>query len=596
MTKMTKNTHKDKARQLLNEGFNCAQAMVGAFAEDYGYDKDKVMRLTTCFCSGTHKDETCGCSETARMICGMTYDDYVDEDTPQDNESNIRSNEMYKEFLTRFSDKMEGRILCRELLGYDISTSEGVANVHLERLKKKICPTVLDLAIETLDTIIEEYNMNNDYIYGKREETEKPVVLKRADKVYNFRKNINDTLLTSDRNIAFIQFDIKRFKIINDHFGERFGDEVLFYIDERLKELCRDDKLYIHSRSDVFTVATGYDSRQEILDLVSKIEKEIHSYKSVRLQLVFGIYYVEDKSMEVRQMEDRAAMARKSAKAYAITNIEVYQQQYKDNLYVRKFIEDYMQTAISEKQFKMYVQPKYNIVTNKIVGAEALVRWVNPDRGIIYPNEFVPVMEENGFIKKVDYYIWEKTCQFINKCAEVGIYDCPISVNVSRHHLKNTLFIDELSKDIDENGINRSLLQLEITETANDQNVSNMANILKAEGFTLLMDDFGSGYSSLNVLLETPFDILKLDKKFVDNMITSKKGKIILEYMVSMANAMGLGLIAEGVETAEQVDLLKKIGCNEVQGYYYAKPMPEEDFFELLKGDRQGSHNSFAIA
>lgn len=285
-------------------------------------------------------------------------------------------------------------------------------------------------------------------------------------------------------------------------------------------------------------------------------------------------------------MEDRAAMARKAAKANVISNITVYQQQFKDILYTRKFIEENMQTAVEEKQFKMYIQPKYNIFTGKIVGAEALVRWFNPERGKIYPSDFIPVMEENGFIKNVDYYIWKEACGLIKKCVENGIEDCPISVNVSRHHLKDTRFIEEISKYIDESNISKPLIQLEITETVGDEMISQMATRLKDEGFTLLMDDFGSGYSSLNVLLETPFDIIKLDKKFMDNMMNSEKGKTILEHVVAMTDDIGLGLVAEGVETEEQVELLKKIGCGDVQGFYFSKPMPQEKFFNMLKNER----------
>lgn len=207
---------------------------------------------------------------------------------------------------------------------------------------------------------------------------------------------------------------------------------------------------------------------------------------------------------------------------------------------------------------------------------------------MVYPNEFIPIMEENGFIKIVDYYIWGEACRFIKKCAEVGITDCPISVNVSRHHLKDVEFMSVLADDIRENQIDKSLLELEITETVNDLKISQVAMQLKEGGFTLLMDDFGSGYSSLNVLLETPFDVIKLDKKFMDNMMASEKGKLILEYVVSMAEKLGLGLLAEGVETKEQVELLRKIGCDKVQGYYFAKPMPQEEFFEFLIKERKG--------
>ena len=285
----------------------------------------------------------------------------------------------------------------------------------------------------------------------------------------------------------------------------------------------------------------------------------------------------------MRQMEDRAAMARRAAKNNILTNILFYKEQFKETLYNRKFIEENMETAIAENQFQMYLQPKYSISQNKIIGAEALVRWYHPRRGMIYPDQFIPVIEENGFIKKVDYYIWERACHFIKKCQDVGINACPVSVNVSRVHLRDNECIHVLSGLIAQSGIARNLLELEITETADSQQVSKKAFQLKEEGFTLLMDDFGSGYSSLNILLETPFDVIKLDRKFMENMMVSDKGKLILEQVVSMSDKLELGLLAEGVESKAQIDLLQSIGCDQVQGYYYAKPMPEDEFFALLK-------------
>ena len=202
---------------------------------------------------------------------------------------------------------------------------------------------------------------------------------------------------------------------------------------------------------------------------------------------------------------------------------------------------------------------------------------------MIFPNQFIPIIEENGFIKKVDYYIWAEACSFIKKCQEKGLNTCPISVNVSRIHLRDNECIQVLSDLIKSSGIRKELLELEITESTDDQQICRKAYQLKEEGFTLLMDDFGSGYSSLNILLETPFDVIKLDKKFIENMMVSNKGRLILEHVVLMANKLELGLLAEGVETKDQIDLLQSIGCDQVQGYYYAKPMPKEEFLDLLQ-------------
>lgn len=290
--------------------------------------------------------------------------------------------------------------------------------------------------------------------------------------------------------------------------------------------------------------------------------------------------------MELRRMEDRAAMARKAAKNSLLSQVVFYQEQFKTSLYNRKFVEENIDLAIREGQLQMYLQPKYSISRNRIVGAEALVRWQHPRRGMIYPMEFLPVIEEDGLVTKVDYYIWRKAAEFLGLCREAGVEDCPISVNLSRRHLQDREFIGVLEGIVEEYGIRKQLLELEITETM-EEHVSQAAREMKEQGFKLLMDDFGSGYSSLNILLETPFDMLKLDRKFMENMMVSDKGQLILKHVITMADQLKLGLIAEGVETRDQVELLKRMGCDQVQGYYYAKPMPPEDFRRLLLEDRR---------
>lgn len=365
-------------------------------------------------------------------------------------------------------------------------------------------------------------------------------------------------------------------------YGEKFGNEVLDFIIRGLKESCHERQFFVNLRSDVFMVVTEYEDEEELVEFIRQLDGKINNFKNVKLQMAYGVYTIEDREMEQRQMEDRAAMARKAAKNNIVTNVLFYKEQFKDTLYNRKFIEENMQAAITERQFMMYLQPKYSIAKNEIIGAEALIRWHHPERGMIYPDQFIPIIEENGFIKKVDYYIWEEACRFLARCREAGVDFCPVSVNMSRVHLLDDECIQVLADMIEEYSISKKLLELEITETADNQQVSMKALQLKEEGFTLLMDDFGSGYSSLNILLETPFDVIKLDRKFIENMTVSNKGRMILEQVVSMADKLELGLLAEGVETKEQTELLQSIGCDQVQGYYYAKPMPAEDFFELL--------------
>ena len=588
-------THKEKAEQLLHQQYHCSQALFGAFAGGFGLDLKTAFKISTCFGGGMRQGGICGCITASLLVLGMALGFY----DSQDRELELYGNKKTEEFIRLFTERMEGAVNCRDILGKDISVPEEMAAIRKEGLILAKCPQALDTSIEILEDMLEDFLKDATESSIRLEDIpENNVmrgVLKNIGKLQRFRRNVRQLLFSSAKDIAFIQFDIRKFKIVNDLYGEKFGDEMLDFIREQLNNVCSQEQFFINLRSDVFMIVTEYDRKEELTSLIHRLSVQTVAFKDVKIQMSYGIYMVEDRSMELRQMEDRAAMARKAAKRNVLTNILFYEEQFKDSLYNRKFIEENMQNAITEHQFMMYLQPKYSITRNKIIGAEALVRWRHPERGMIYPDQFIPIIEENGFIRNVDYYIWSRACRFIQKCEQQGLTPCPISVNVSRVHLKDDAcirFLDELIRD---SGISRNLLELEITETADDQQVSLKALQLKEEGFTLLMDDFGSGYSSLNILLETPFDVIKLDRKFMENMMVSEKGRLILEHVVMMADKLDLGLLAEGVETREQVDLLRSIGCDQVQGYYYAKPMPEEEFFELFRKQQEEDTASYSL-
>lgn len=577
-------THEEKANELLKQQYHCSQALFGAFAGDFGIDLKTAFKISTCFGAGMRQGETCGCITAGLMVLGMGFGFF----DPQDRELEMYGNRKTEEFIRRFREAMNGKTVCREILGKDITKPNEMAQIRKEGLILKTCPNALHVSIEILEELLEDYLKEiapsslsiediptNDEMQG---------ALRRISKSRRFNRNVNNLLHSSEKNIGFIQFDIRKFKIINDLYGARFGDEVIDFIIKQLKQICGDNQFFLNVRSDVFMVVTEFEQEEELTDFIHRLDGRVSSFKDVKLQMVYGVYVVEDRKMEMRQMEDRAVMARKAAKNSILSNILFYQEQFKVSLYNRKFIEENMQSAIAERQFKMYLQPKYSVSRSEIIGAEALVRWVHPNRGMIFPNAFIPVIEENGFVKKVDYYIWEEACRFIRQCEDAGISSCPISVNVSRIHLADhEECLQVLDRLIEKYNVPKELLELEITETASDKRISQQARQIKEDGFTLLMDDFGSGYSSLNILLETPFDVIKLDRMFMENMMVSDKGRMILEQVVSMANKLHLGLLAEGVETKEQVELLQGMGCDQVQGYYYAKPMPSEEFFELLK-------------
>ncbi|MDE7200049.1 MAG: EAL domain-containing protein [Lachnospiraceae bacterium] len=576
-------THKEKAEQLLHQKYHCSQALFGAFASDFEMDLKTAFKISTCFGGGMRQGGVCGCITASLLVLGMALGFYDSQDT----EREVYGNKKTDEFIKRFTEAMDGVTLCRDILGKDISKPEEMAIIRKEGLILQKCPRAINISIEILEDMLAEYlkdvAQSNIDMEDIPRNDEMQVVLKEMGLIRRFRRNVNNLILDSEKKIGFIQFDIRKFKIINDLYGEKFGDEVLDFVLKQLQEICNRRQFYVNLRGDVFMVVTEYEEEEELEAFIWKLNSRIDNFKRVKLQISYGVYTVEDRGMELRQMEDRAGMARKTAKNSVIGNIVFYQEQFKDSLYNRRFIESNMVAAILERQYLMYLQPKYSIEKNEIIGAEALVRWRHPERGMIYPDQFIPVIEENGFIRKVDYYIWEEACRFIRQCMDEGLPECPISVNVSRTHLQDDEVIRTLEDMIEKIGIPKHLLELEITETVDNKQVSRKALQLKEEGYKLLMDDFGSGYSSLNILLETPFALIKFDKKFMENMILSDKGRLILEQVTAMANKLGLELLAEGVETKEQVELLRSIGCDQVQGYYYAKPMPKEVFFKLLQ-------------
>lgn len=230
----------------------------------------------------------------------------------------------------------------------------------------------------------------------------------------------------------------------------------------------------------------------------------------------------------------------------------------------------------------MYLQPKFSISTGKIIGAEALARWIHPERGMISPAEFVPVFEQNGFILKLDQYIWESACRKIRSWLDSGVKPVPISVNISREYVHSFDVVGELVRLVKKYDIPVHYLELEITESVDAEGVGDVVKEMKSAGFTMLMDDFGSGYSSLNMLKTTQFDVLKIDRAFLSEFMESSRGRKIISHTISMSQDIGLDIIAEGVETLEQAQFLSKCGCDAAQGFYYSKPVTQEEFDRKL--------------
>lgn len=381
-----------------------------------------------------------------------------------------------------------------------------------------------------------------------------------------------------DENFAFVQFDIKNFKFLNENYGEEFGNEILNNIFNTLKFYVSNTFIFSRLTADVFMFVTTYKKQSDIIDFINKLEPQINSYKDVGYRLCFGVNYAEDLSRQPRYNGDCAAIARFACKKDAISRYIVYNDSLRSTQKIQKELEDNLRIAINNNELVMYLQPKYDISTQQVCGAEALVRWVRPDGIIVPPNSFIPLAEQNGFIKDIDHFMWKEACKTIRNWIDNNITPVPISVNVSRVHLENLDFITILNTYIDRYNIPKKFIEVEITETIQNNNTDISVAALKKEGYKLLMDDFGSGYSSLKMINDTQFDVLKIDRSFLNSFLNSERGKKIIAHTINMSHDIGIDTIAEGVETIEQEKFLLENGCNYAQGYLFSKPITLNDF------------------
>lgn len=476
----------------------------------------------------------------------------------------------------KFSTGLKNRKLSREEVSYNntvfllkvTNDIEMYYRFHVYSNKEEMIIKIERLSMEDSYRHDLLQNLTNDFVASTNS------FIKEANKLFKRYSNYN---------YAVIQFDIENFKIINSQYGENFGDDLLKFIQNTLKYLCNDYQLYTRISADVFMIVTPYTSTGYIIRFIDKLNNILSKYNDVDYKLVFGINYITDTSKHLRKYSDGAAIARKSIKKDALNYYAFYSDEMIEGAEDAAWIQMNMEHALKNHEFQMYLQPKYNISTHQIIGAEALVRWVHPVKGIIPPIKFISLFETNGFIKKLDRYMWEEACKCLKNWKDKGITLIPISVNVSRKHLLNNEYIDFLNELLVTYDIDKKFLELEITETLNEANVQAQLEILKRQGFTLLMDDFGSGYSSLNTLKDTVFDIVKLDREFLSNFISSSKGQKIVEHTINMTKDIGMDVVAEGVETEDQTEFLESCGCQFAQGFLYAKPMPLNEFNNLRK-------------
>lgn len=402
----------------------------------------------------------------------------------------------------------------------------------------------------------------------------------------NYFRDVASKVIWENDSIPYVvvRFDIVNFRYINEAYGHVRADELLRVVGQESAKIFNNKEICTRMNADQFVLLAKNDqSFEEKCDKLTAILNEKARIIGIKfpIRLKRGIYQVRKEDTDIGVIIDRANAARKALTGDEKVLTVVYSDKIVDQMYRYDKIESEMEVAMRNGEFKVFVQPKWDIVHDQIYGGEALVRWIRSDGSFVFPDEFIPIFEKNGFVEKLDMYMLEEVCKKLRSLIDEGREIYPISVNQSRILMHNPEYISQVAKVLRRYRIPNGYIELEVTETVFlDDRLSmiSIMNQLKDMEIILSMDDFGSGYSSLNMLKDIPFDVMKIDREFFSESTTSHTSILILEKIIEMADSLGIRVLCEGVETAEQVALLKKLGCCYVQGYYYAKPMPIEDF------------------
>lgn len=419
-------------------------------------------------------------------------------------------------------------------------------------------------------------------------------LLTRSNNMFSFIEEATELVKGNpEQQYILIYTDINNFKSINENYGYSEGDRILRTFAESLSNLLTDKETYGRVNADKFIALLAFTNEATLSTRLNKLNTAMNKIPKTlsdtyKITIIMGIYQIQKDDIDLTNCIDRANIARKSIQDRHKTVYTYFDESMKSRLSKQKEIEDIMEDALKNHEFVVYYQPKFKLDTGKICGAEALVRWLRPDGSIITPNNFIPIFEDNGFIVEIDFYVLEQVCQKIRSLLDNKKRVVPISVNFSRMHLRDRMLVPKLTNVVKEYNIPPELIEVEITESALVEDNDYLLTILQdihSNGFKLSMDDFGSGLSSLNLLRELPFDVLKLDKDFFQKGTTTPRERTIIEYIVKMALDLKMEIISEGVETQEQADFLRSINCPIAQGYLYEKPLPEDAFTKKYCND-----------
>lgn len=394
-----------------------------------------------------------------------------------------------------------------------------------------------------------------------------------------------------ENDYAYVAVDINNFKMLNEYFDYETGNDILRELALELQTTVQKYEAAGRVSGDLFALLLVYSSRQELVDRLEDMnqrvlervsETRLHGYN---LTLSYGIYLTSTSDGNTSVASERANIARTRMKNTYKTTYSFYDTEIHKQIIAEHEIERRMQFALDQGEFLAYFQPKYSLQEDKIIGAEALARWQHPQKGLLAPAYFVPLFERNSFILQLDLYILELVCKKIRAWIDQGLTPLPIAVNMSKLHILSADFVPNVTAVVLKYGLSPNLIELELTETAfmdNTEKLTEISKQLQKIGFALAMDDFGSGYSSLNMLKEIPVQVLKIDRAFFCLFDKNERARSIVIHVLNMAKSLRMKVVSEGVETLEQVQFLKEAGCDMAQGYYFARPLPVEDFERLV--------------
>lgn len=402
-----------------------------------------------------------------------------------------------------------------------------------------------------------------------------------------------------DTDYVMFYFNIKNFKYINETYGHSTGDKTLKSVSDVLNKYLHEGETFARVISDTFIMLIHYKNQESFMETFNHIKNEIHdACKIIQdrfvVDFITGILIIDETmhSYSINRLVDRAMMAEKSVDLSMGITYAFYDDEYHKKVLNDAQIENSMHGALENKEFCAYVQPKYDIMTNGLVGGELLVRWMSPTKGFLEPASFIPSFEKNGFIYQIDCFMLEEACKSLRRYLDNDIYVMPFSVNLSRITLTHPDFLNSVQNIVEKYYIPHHYIEFEITESIFSENYSQMIHVLKQLknlDFKINMDDFGTGYSSLTLLKDLPIDVIKLDHDFLSRSAAQdKNAACILKSIIDMAHTLDIRVVSEGIETPEQLEMLKSINCEIGQGFLFAKPMPIADYDKLIKNYTTG--------